>query len=51
MFTNIPLIINLGESGPLTWDMAKQIISEIGNIHQGKRRFCETHHGNERCDW
>ena len=26
MFTNIPLIINLGESGPLTWDMAKQII-------------------------
>ena len=26
MFTNIPLIINLGEAGPLTWDMAKQII-------------------------
>lgn len=26
MLTNIPLIINLGEAGPLTWDMAKQII-------------------------
>jgi len=26
MFTSVPLIINLGEAGPLTWDMAKQII-------------------------
>ena len=26
MLTNIPLIINLGEAGPLTWNMAKQII-------------------------
>ncbi len=32
MFTNIPLIINLGESGPLTWDMAKQIIQSQHNL-------------------
>jgi len=32
MFANVFSINNLVESGPLTWDMAKQIIQSQGNL-------------------